>query len=647
MKINLFSKALLMGGMLAMVACSNDEPVIDNGNNNPLDGDVAYMKVRIQSADRMSRSTTDGDYAYGAAEENDVKNVRFFFFDDKGAAMDLTAYLVKADSNVDINRYPHEDGKVDGNVEAVFAENLLVLEKLTSNEYPNYMLTVLNAPSFECGTNLTNTLELLDNYQQTIEDTNYFVMSTSSFSGEKPNHDDNFYHATKLNPTDFKNTPDDAVAENAPVEVYVERLAAKVEIGVALTDPSKAQEVTYKGETFTIYALEQTVANGNGGDNVENDPNQLSTKLYLRVHGWNINTTANNSYMSKNIDLDWKYIWQGKSWNNAGDYRCFWAKSTVYGDNLAAAESKLSYVKSPNLDLALNTDLNPGDKKKVAYCNENTNVYTNLFGDEFEGEKNTGRKLVNSQIVTNVVLSTQIVDETGAPVDMVKANGVLFRQDAYMQYIINRAYVMSDALNIYVKTTPGEEEGSTINKKEYEQIGLDYFSLVRPSEEDYEGVGDVDVELNDKIKAEEFANYYYFDSEATGTSEDPKYKVYASQEDFEKAIATAKDALAEAQPKGVNHAEIFNRGYNVYYIPVEHLAAETGVDNQRDGYYGVVRNHWYKLTINSFSKVGHGIWDPATGEEVLKPGKPEDPLYYLGAHINILSWKVVNQGVEL
>ena len=640
-----------------MVACSNDEPVIDNGgDNNPTEGDVAYMKVRIKSADKMAdnkgRSTTDGDYLYGTADENEVKSVRFYFFDDNGAHMDLTAYLVNP-GNLDgiVNRKPGP-GLGTENVEATFAENILVLEKLTSNKYPNYMLTVLNAPKFECGANLTSTLELLDNYQQTIESTNYFVMSTSSFKGEVKNHDNKFYHATQLNTTDFKTTPDAAVATDAAVEVYVERLAAKVEIGVDVKGADKVKEVTYNDEPFTIYALEQTVANGNDGDNTENDPNALNTQLYVRVLGWNLNTTANNSYMSKNIDLDWNFPkWQGDDWNNAADYRCFWAKSTIYGDDVDAAASKLTYVGSKQLNLALNTDLNPGDKKKVAYCNENTNEFGNLFGNE--NEDGTGRKLVNSQIVTNVVLATQVVDETGKPVDMVKANGVLFRQDAYMQYIINRAYVMSDALNIYVKTsdvtTPGEEEGSTINKKEYEQIGLSYFDIVRPGKDDYEGAGDVDIILNDKIKAKEFANYYYFDSEAAGTSEDPKYKVYASQADFEAAIATAKAALAEAQPTGVNHAEIFNGGYNVYYIPVEHLAAEKGVDNQRDGYYGVVRNHWYKLTINSFSKVGHGIWDPTKGgdEEELKPNKPEDPLYYLGAHINILSWKVVNQGVDL
>ncbi|MDE5635224.1 MAG: Mfa1 fimbrilin C-terminal domain-containing protein, partial [Muribaculaceae bacterium] len=136
---------------------------------------------------------------------------------------------------------------------------------------------------------------------------------------------------------------------------------------------------------------------------------------------------------------------------------------------------------------------------------------------------------------------------------------------------------------------------------------------------------------------------------AAGTAEDPEYKLFDENHTLASEIAVVKDAIEKAQEG--SKAVIYENGYNVYYIPVEHLAAEKelGLDKDVEGYYGVVRNHWYKLSISSFSKVGHGIWDPTTGDhtETLKPEEPEDPLYYLGATINILSWKVVNQDVEL
>ena len=61
--------------------------------------------------------------------------------------------------------------------------------------------------------------------------------------------------------------------------------------------------------------------------------------------------------------------------------------------------------------------------------------------------------------------------------------------------------------------------------------------------------------------------------------------------------------------------------------------------------YGIVSNHHYVVTVNSLTKIGKGIFDP---EEEIVPGKnDEKDTYYVGARINILSWKIVNQNVNL
>jgi hypothetical protein len=41
---------------------------------------------------------------------------------------------------------------------------------------------------------------------------------------------------------------------------------------------------------------------------------------------------------------------------------------------------------------------------------------------------------------------------------------------------------------------------------------------------------------------------------------------------------------------------------------------------------------------------GHGVDDP---DEPIVPTTEEDVNYYLGANINVLSWRVVNQSVKL
>ena len=247
MKFNLYAKALLMGGAIAMVACTNDEPNMGNGDNTTNNsGDRAYLNVTIKSADKMSKAITTPGYEDGTKDEQKVRTVDFFFFDDKGASMDLSAYLVDANAS-DEDIALGEPGNKAPNVEKVFANNLLVLDKLTDNKYPTYMITVLNAHDFECGTNLTNTLEKLANWESASKDSKgYFVMSTSSYSysgtDTDKRHDDAFYHATKLNIGDFYLTPGDAKNPGNSVEVYVERLAAKVQL--SMKSDFKADNVT-------------------------------------------------------------------------------------------------------------------------------------------------------------------------------------------------------------------------------------------------------------------------------------------------------------------------------------------------------------------------------------------------------------------
>lgn len=78
-----------------------------------------------------------------------------------------------------------------------------------------------------------------------------------------------------------------------------------------------------------------------------------------------------------------------------------------------------------------------------------------------------------------------------------------------------------------------------------------------------------------------------------------------SGDHFKKADTSNADQdlpalLAAAQTgEAINHHD----GYTTYWIPIEHLAAVEMTGNKADeGYYGVVRNHWYQLNIRSSQK---------------------------------------------
>ena len=83
-----------------------------------------------------------------------------------------------------------------------------------------------------------------------------------------------------------------------------------------------------------------------------------------------------------------------------------------------------------------------------------------------------------------------------------------------------------------------------------------------------------------------------------------------------------------------------------YNIPIEHLNnGDVANGTIPEAKYGVVRNHHYVVTIDKLENIGKGIFDE---DEKIVPGEdPDGDTYYVGAKINILSWKIVSQNVEL
>lgn len=473
-----------------------------------------------------------------------------------------------------------------GNIE--FTSNtLVVLKGLTKKAYPKYMVTVLNKPqNFVHGTTLTEMkAALADNASEGIFYPNSGInyFAMSTTSFAGQAGLEDNYFVTEVKEENFSLEPITGTIAN-PVTIYVERLAAKVSL--MLHEDLEAEKINGKD----YYKIKATVA----GDPNAGDDNTAAENLYVELLGWKLNATAKKSRIVKNINKDWQDSDFGFSWNAAGNHRSYWGQSFNYGQSgyptnasEAAASEYLNYVSLEDGIVEIG---------KSAYCPENTNT-SDIVSANFPSA------------VTSILLKARICDKDGNALNLLRYNGLLFQQDTFLEYVLNILKSRNE-LNVWYATTDGS--GTTT----YTQIGTDYAKLVNVADGELQAV---------------FTNPNSTTLYSKGAGD-----VYSEITDF----TGLNTSLADVSAGAVG----YNGGLMYYNIPIEHLN-NAGISNGviPEAKYGVVRNHRYVVTINKLENMGKGIYDET---EVIVPGD-DGETYFVGANINILSWKIVNQGVDL
>lgn len=587
-------------------ACSNDvtEDISDD-SPKVFTGDDAYISVRLSDAGSIqSRATSeDPGYEYGSDNEHSVANAYFYFYDENGVFVSEGSAWNGGNAST---------GTPAGNIE--FKSNtVVVLKGLNEKNYPKYMVTVLNRPSNFTAPSSLQEMEkaLSDKFGVGIQDGNgKFVMSTTSFKHEDTDNLSGKYFVTEVKETNFSLEPITNL-ENIqnPVTVYVERLAAKVTLNV---DNTKLKPTTISGKDGNYYLVKATVAGEENDADVNNESgNQTAAEnLYVKLLGWQLNATAKNSNIVKNINESWTDQALGFTWNKPSDFRSFWGKSFNYGNITDYTYPKTAANYDGNKEgypldyVTLNNPLSVGTD--VAYCAENTNTSA-IVSANFPSA------------VTSILLKARVCDEKGNALDLVRFNGVLFKETSFIEYILNVMKAKGN-WNVWIKTS---EEGA--KEDVYREVG----------------VGDVElVNIADgKVKVQLTASSLYSYNSATDK--------YVPMNDTEKETVDTK--LATECTNG--NANGYKEGLMYYNIPIEHLnntdnTVTDGKTTIPEAKYGVVRNHHYVVTINKLENIGKGIFNP---DEVIVPGDSDDDknAYYVGANINILSWKIVSQGVEL
>lgn len=515
-KFKLFPLAL---AAFAFSACTSEDAVENNPN---VEGVKSYVAVNINNVGAGGTRADGATYENGTEAESKINTIRFYFFTSDGAPYKL------AEGRNWLELEPNQMTPSTGNVENITNSMLVISGK--DKSYPQSMMAVVNPETIEAG-------KLADFMTKSQVEG---VVTAQNFNGQRATASD-FVMTSSVyaNGKDKVWTSDisghvaltEEAAKNDPVDIYVERVAAKITSTAQYTDVDK----------FEVGAT----ANGD--------------KVYAKIMGWGIakeNTTAN---LIKVIEPTWTEATIGFNWNDANFYRSYWETT-------------------PN---------NDGTYKSWA-------DYTHTaIGDVYYTAPNTSYAETNRPIY---VAAAQLVDANGNALEISKYKGVQYLSENDVKKVI-----LNENKNFFkvVSTTTG---------------GTDYANL-----DPADLVFVVDAQKPYEVKAQVKNGLDVY--QKTGET-----------------YVVATDAANAAY--GANNAVIYKDGMTYYWTSVKHFGAAG-----KTGEFGMVRNHFYKVDVTKITGFGTAVYDP--DNEFVPVTPDEDPMTYLAARINVLSWRVVANGVEL
>ena len=563
-----------------MSACASEND--DKGGDIIAEGKAQYMAVNIVSVG--TNGSRAAEYDHGLEKESTVDNVRFYFFNSDGSP-----YILKnnADRNwvVPTQTIEDEKDKPNANVTKI-TKSIIVFQPENGNSAPYSVVAVVNAKSLETGA--TNTLgndkKSLSDLLSSVQAKQFYDLngSTATTNYGKANDSKNFVMTNSVYLKDDAQQCQTFVSGNVyktadeakqkPVDIYVERVVAKVTADVDKTNWNLGDGTNWNNTKYGKVVGKTT----NGTD------------VYAVIEGWNVADENATAMLEKQIDKTWTTDGLGfatdNPWNTNDYHRCFWEQSTEAG---ATGNDLINYSY---------TTIAGNKLKNVVYTLPNTLQTATLATEKYNNK-------LTKFIVAATLRYLNPTTNTWENVEICRYKGI--------EYIGQNAVldVIGSESGIYVK-----KAGSST----YTSLGHDQLKFTKDKTsgaKDYKAIAAVD---GDKVNVSEL----YTKDNTTGN-----YTNVASLDFVNKAIQK-------------ENADVRASGKTYYYIPIRHL----GTTETKQAYYGVVRNHFYQITISDMQGFGTPV---VKEDETIIPTKPEYDDTYLAAKINVLSWRVVKQGADL
>lgn len=715
MKIKLFLIAALAG--VALVGC-NREP----GLEDVKDGKHSYMGFTITTppATKAENTGATGNFQKGEDFENWINTIYFFFYKD-GAYVSWGYGEVGTDFTPEDNTTEIEEILHDGSTEK---NGVVVMESTMT--MPNQVLCVINTrnPNFYRNKPLADVLASLQTGSaesltgteiQSVRNATtkpeidfwyhdgskpYFVMLTAPMMGKDKNGKDEIKYVTDIPEGAIKETRE--AAKKNPVDVYVERMAARLEIT----------------NLASIVDADGFVKATNLGDDMLN----AGVPEYdIKPIAWSVTAINQKGNILKKADLNW---WNGTAEQKA-PFAGGWLESGTQVPNTVQPGTnmfpRINWTLDPNYNDPAVTNRNryphsarelfdTGEPNELKYYSANEvkahyqdgatdDANENDVRQRYAYENTFGQLGQNDPRIpgTMILLTAQAKKHGPATdpfVDLYAYLGQIYNFAEYAEHLVGS--LDANGFTFYLKddmteklsdfdfvdsTKPNYKDPTTLFEV---KKATKYINMFSNNEASYQDLTNVDSGIDATKKMPQLYNNWVivvenpiqpsaydtgfptiptFTAEQAGGYADgyvtlvPKSGVTLYLEKpahvTDPSVTPACEAATDAQKAQaflgsvIEPANRYEEGLMYYAIPIEHFGkAYTGTDPNKvllDGNYGVVRNNLYQVEINKINTLGHGIDDP---DEPIVPGDRKKTLY-IAAKINILSWQIVSQRADL
>lgn len=560
---------------LMMTACASDKDEMGGGTRPG--SDPRYLAVNIVNVGATPTTRATDDYENGTTDESTIKKVRFYFFNGDGSP-----YLIKnpgiagvegGENKNWLEASPADDSSTSGTPSQIekITQTVLVINGVQSAA-PAAIVAVVNPETVDAATLKNGGIMRLSELRYSAVDSQFykkdpttgavsdFVMSNSVYvnAGEDVCASLVAGHVTTSEET----------ARTKPVDLYVERVVAKVTADVDKTTFELGNGTNWDA---TKYGTKDPV--GQSGD----------YNVYAVIDGWGLANENGKAEVEKQVDKTWTNGTLGFTpWTTADYHRCFWETSVAFDAGAGGNQPvnpTFNQLKAKMQDVLYTLPNTPDSK----VTNLKDNDLTKFAVAATLRYKDASNNWHNAEICRYNGVSILGIDNLKKQVAL-----------TFSQY-----YTSTDATN-------------------YTQLSKDDIDFKDPdgTMQQYRVTPTLAADPAGTTKK-------YYTKTTSGTT--PTF----TEVDKAKVLAAIEADKAEIRKDG--------RAY--YYVPIKHLGG-TGELAE----YGIVRNHFYKITLSGITGFGTPVYDP---EKVVDPIVPTYANTYLAARVQVLQWRVVNQNASL